>query len=352
MDICRTPAYQGPMIDLNEWDYLLPPERIASRPAPERDGSRLLVLPLAGGPPSHAAFRDLPSLLQPGDLLVVNDTRVMAARLYARRASGGRVELLVVDDPSMPEVRTLARPARKLAPGDVLALEGGGSVAVLHRDGSEATVRFDRPALQVMADQGAIPLPPYMGREADASDSERYQTIYAGEHGAVAAPTAGLHFSSRIFSALADRGVGTASVTLHVGIGTFRPLRVEDVERGRLHVERYHVPEATAARIAATKREGGRVIAVGTTSARTLEAATPAGARTPEPGPGQTDLFIQPPYTFKVVQGLITNFHLPRSSLLMLVASLVSRERLLSAYDEAIAREYSFYSYGDAMLLL
>jgi S-adenosylmethionine:tRNA ribosyltransferase-isomerase len=234
-----------------------------------------------------------------------------------------------------------------------VTLDGGGEARVLGHLG-EGRVRVelsDDPA-RVMAAQGELPLPPYLGRAAEPDDAARYQTVYAGPLGSAAAPTAGLHFTTEQLRDLEAGGVGWATVTLHVGLGTFRPLRAEDVERGALHVERYEVGEATATRIAETRARGGRVIAVGTTSARTLEASTPPGARAPLPGQGETSLFIRPPYAFRSLDGLITNFHLPRSSLLMLVAALVGRERLLSAYAHAIREGYRFYSYGDAMLLL
>jgi len=338
-------------MDLSDWDYDLPADRIARRPAPERTGSRLLVLPRAGGAPVHGQFADIGEHLQPGDLLVANDTRVMAARLHARRATGGRVELLLLE-PGPGPVRALVRPARKLSVGDVLELEGGGTVTLQARhEGGEATVVLDRPPVEVMADQGEMPLPPYLGRAADAADTERYQTVYAGPLGAAAAPTAGLHFTGELLDSLRERGIGFATITLHVGLGTFRPLRPEDVAAGRLHAEWFAVPQATAQAVAETRGAGGRVVAVGTTSARALESATPEGARVPEPGARQTDLFIQPPYAFRALDTLITNFHLPRSSLLMLVSCLVGRERLLDAYREAVARGYRFYSYGDAMLI-
>ena len=337
---------------LDDWDYDLPPDRIADRPAARRAEARLLVLPRAGGGPSHRVFSELPELLGAGDLLVANDTRVMAARLRARRATGGRVELLLLE-PGPGAVRALARPARKLSPGDRLSLDGGGTAQVIDLLG-EGVVRvsLDRPPAEVMAEQGEMPLPPYLERPADAADAERYQTVYAGPLGAAAAPTAGLHFTEALLADLAARGVTFATVTLHVGLGTFRPLREEDVARGRLHAESFAVPRETALAIEAARAGGGRVVAVGTTTARALEAATPPGAVLPVSGAGTTDLFIAPPYRFRSLDGLITNFHLPRSSLLMLVAALVGRERLLGAYEEAVAEGYRFYSYGDAMVIL
>jgi len=338
------------VIDLDDWDYFLPQDRIASRPAPRRDDARLLVVPRDGGPFRHRVFSDLVDLLRPGDLLVANDTRVMAARLHAHRETGGKVEILLLE-PGPGPIRALARPARKLREGEVLALDGGGTVQVTHKGAAEVVVTLDRPPEEVMAAQGAMPLPPYIRRPADAEDATRYQTVYAGPLGAAAAPTAGLHFTPAVLERLSEGGVGFATLTLHVGIGTFRPLRTEDLERRRQHHEPFSIPPETVEAIRRTRAEGGRVLAVGTTSARALEAATPVGERVPEAEARMTDLFIHPPYTFRALDGLLTNFHLPRSSLLMLVAALVGRTRLLEAYREALERGYRFYSYGDAMLL-
>lgn len=336
---------------LPEWQYTLPEAAIATHPAEPRERARLLHLSREGGPDAHRSFADLPDVLREGDLLVLNDTRVMAARLRAARPGGGAVELLLLEAGPGP-VRALARPAKRLRAGMTLALAGGGAALVRGRDGETVLLDFDRPAHVVMEEQGEMPLPPYIRREMEPSDRARYQTVFAGPLGSAAAPTAGLHFSPPLFAALAARGIGVAKVTLHVGIGTFRTLRPEDLAAGHLHAEQYEVPEATAAAIAAARAGGGRVIAVGTTSARTLEATTPPGARAPLPGRGVTDIFIRPPYDFHGLDGLITNFHLPGSSLLMLVGSLIGRERLLAAYGDALARGYRFYSYGDAMLLL
>jgi S-adenosylmethionine:tRNA ribosyltransferase-isomerase len=317
-----------------------------------------------GDPPAHATFADLPALLRPGDVLVVNDSRVMRARLRARRATGGAVELVLLG-PGPGPVEALARPARKLRRGDVLRIgegegegEGEATATVLDEavDGVVRVAIAPDP-LAVMEAHGRPPLPPYIRREADDISSEgdidlaRYQTVYAGPLGSAAAPTAGLHFDPPLIEALEAAGIELCAVTLHVGLGTFRPLRPEDVARGELHAEPFDVPAETAARIAAARARGGRAIAVGTTSARTLEAATPAGHRVPAAGSGVTRLFVRPPYRFRTVDALVTNFHIPRSSLLMLVAALVGRERLLGAYAEAVRAGYRFYSYGDAMLV-
>lgn len=338
-----------PVMNLDAWDFDLPAERIATHPAARRDASRLLGLPRTPGPLTHHRFADLPSLLQPDDLLVVNDTKVMAARLEGRRASGGRLEVLVLE-PGPPTV-CMIRNARRLQPGEVFELADQRATLLKRLPDGLFEVQVDDP-LALMEAHGSLPIPPYLNRDAEPADDERYQTVYAGPLGSAAAPTAGLHFTPELFAALDARGIQTAKVTLHVGIGTFRPLRDEDLERGELHPERWTVPLATQQAIERTKERGGRVIAVGTTSTRTLEAATPPGAKLPLAGAGITRIFLHPDNPPRVVDGLITNFHLPRSSLLLLVASLVGRERLLDTYARAIALDYRFYSYGDAMLIL
>lgn len=337
---------------LDDWDFDLPPERIARRPADRRTDARLLIVGLPDGSPRHAHVSALPEVLRPGDLLVANDSRVMRARLAARRATGGAVELLLLGA-GPGEVDALARPARKLRRGDRLRIEGAGSVEVVAEavDGI-VRLRFDEDPAAVMERCGRLPLPPYLERDADAEDDVRYQTVFADTLGSSAAPTAGLHLDRDLLAALGERGVGFATVTLHVGLGTFRPLRDEDVAQGELHPEVWTVPPATAEAVAATRARGGRVIAVGTTSARALQSATPPAATLPAAGSGTTRLFLRPPDRPTAFDGLLTNFHLPRSSLLMLVATLCGRERLLSAYAEALRAGYRFYSYGDAMLLL
>jgi S-adenosylmethionine:tRNA ribosyltransferase-isomerase len=338
---------------LDDWHYDLPDDRIARRPADPRDASRLLVLPLDGGPPRHRIFRELGAELRAGDLLVVNDTRVVPARLVGRRATGGQAELLVLsfDD----RVATaLARPARKLRPGDRVTLPDGTEVEIRGPGDApgEVILGFPEDPDAVLERVGRVPLPPYLGREDDAEDRARYQTVYAGSPGSAAAPTAGLHFTERLLDELTAAGVGLAQVTLHVGLGTFKAITAEDVARGTLHAETWAVPHDTAAAVARTRAAGGRVVAVGTTTVRTLESATPPGARNPEPGSGSTELFLAPPARLRAVDALITNFHLPRSSLLMLVACLCGRERLLRTYEHARDAGYRFTSYGDAMLLL
>lgn len=333
---------------LDAWDYPLPDELVARWPRPDRDGSRLMVL----GPNllEHRSFRDLPDLLQPGDALVVNDTRVMSARLPARRASGARLELLALE-PGPGVVACMVRNARRLADGEVIDVAGQPATVVKRLpDGLFAIDLGD--AAELMERAGQIPLPPYLGRPAEAIDAERYQTVFAGPLGAAAAPTAGLHFGPELLERLADRGVAVHAVTLHVGIGTFRPLREEDLERGELHPEPWTVSVATAQALARVRADGGRIVAVGTTSCRALESATPEGARSPTAGSGVTRLFVRPGDRLRTVDALITNLHLPRSSLLMLVAAFVGRERLLSAYAQAVREGYRFFSYGDAMFVL
>ena len=338
--------------DLTAWDFELPVDRIATYPASTRSGSRLMRVHRNAPTLSHHRFTDLADQLRPGDLVVANDARVMACRLKGTRPTGGAVELLLLS-PGPGVIPALARPARKLNVGMIVDLgEGHGATVRRAADNGIVHVELSADAAEIMRRQGALPLPPYLGREAEPVDDERYQTIFAGPLGAAAAPTAGLHFDDDVMASLRHRGVRFATVTLFVGLGTFRPLRDDDVERGELHEEAFAVPEATVEAIAATRQQGGRVIAVGTTVARTLETATPLGALLPQAGAGTTRLFIRPPYTFRSLDGLVTNFHLPRSSLLMLVASLITRERLLKAYDEALQQGYRFYSYGDAMLLL
>ncbi len=353
----------APAVDpLDAWSYDLPRARIATRPPARREDARLMVVPRDGGPSSHRGIVDLPSLLQPddvlvvmerpGDLLVGNDSRVMPARLRARRETGGAVEVMLLGAGPGP-VPCLLRPARRLKVGETLTVAEEASVEIVALPGEDglATVRVSPDPWSVMAAHGEMPLPPYMERAADDEDRRRYQTVFAGPLGSVAAPTAGLHLTDPLLDALDARGVAFQTVTLHVGIGTFRPLRDEDLARGRLHTERWAIGETTADAVRRTRAEGGRVIAVGTTACRTLESAARLDSDgVVRAGSGVTDLFLRPDDPLLAVDGLLTNFHLPRSSLMMLVAAFVGRERLLEAYADAVARDYRFYSYGDAML--
>ena len=347
-----------PSMRLADYDYDLPPELIAQTPAAERDAARLLVLDrLSGSGLRHSVVRELPQFLRPGDLLVFNDARVRAARLYCRTASGGAVELLVLAA-SEPRVwNCLGRPAKRLRPGTTLALPGGGAARVrAHLAAGRYAVEFagaiDVAAL--LAQYGELPLPPYIKRPDGplAIDGERYQTIFAARDGAVAAPTAGLHFTPALFAALDAAAVRRASLTLVVGPGTFLPVRADDVRDHRMEPEWVELPAATAAAIAETKAAGGRVIAVGTTSARALEsAAIGAAPLTVASGSFWAAAYILPGFRFQVVDALLTNFHLPCSTLLMLVSALAGRDRILETYAVAVRERYRFYSYGDAMLI-
>jgi S-adenosylmethionine:tRNA ribosyltransferase-isomerase len=356
----------------SELDYDLPESAIADRPAP-RGESRLLVLDRKGEE-RHRRIHDLPEILRPGDLVVVNDTRVIPARLFGRRAKApsaagaegageGRIELLLVEKRGEREWDALAKPGRRTRPGTTLEFADGLRAEVLEkREDGRHLVRFSEPVEGHLERQGHIPLPPYIKRADDPADRERYQTVFAKNPGAIAAPTAGLHFSEELLEELRKKGIEIAAVTLHVGIGTFKPVTAELVHEHRMESERYAVPEAAAAAIAQARARGGRVVAVGTTVVRTLESA--ALARTGGRGPGEvpagsgsTALFITPGFPFQVVDVLLTNFHLPRSTLLMLVSAFAGSEgtsgtaRVLAAYREAVASGYRFYSYGDAMLL-
>lgn len=332
-------------MDVEEFDYQLPEELIAQEPLPERDASRLLVLPRRSGPVRHARVRDLPDLLRAGDVLVVNDARVIPARLHGRKeGTGGKVELLLVEPLAGGDWLALGQASKPLREGARVEVLGSAIEIVQVREGGELVVRLPvrGDALWSFLDRaGEVPLPPYIRHAPGETDRERYQTVFARERGAVAAPTAGLHFTPALIEALGARGIAVARITLHVGPGTFLPVRARRVEDHRMHRERYFVPAETAQALA----RAGRVVAVGTTALRTLEAS--AG----RPGPGATDLFITPGYDFQVVDALFTNFHLPKSTLLMLVAAFAGLDRIRAAYREAIAERYRFFSYGDAMLI-
>jgi len=336
-------------LTLDDFDYVLPPQRIAQLPLAERSASRLLEMRGAGL--SDKRFSDLPDLLAPGDLLVMNDTRVIHARLFGRKESGGQVEVMVERPLSTTDVLAQIRASKSPKPGSRLRLEEALEVTVVERKGEFYRLRFDGDALDLLERHGRLPLPPYIGRTAENADESRYQTVFARERGSVAAPTAGLHFDAPLLERLRNKGVDLAHVTLHVGAGTFQPVRVHDLSEHRMHTERWHLPHATADAIAACRSRGGRIVAVGTTSLRTLESAAIAGRGALVAGSGETDLFITPGFTFRVVDRLITNFHLPKSTLLMLVSAFGGFENIRAAYRHAIANEYRFFSYGDAMLI-
>jgi S-adenosylmethionine:tRNA ribosyltransferase-isomerase len=347
------------------YHYALPPELIATRPPAQRDEARLLVMEREGGSPLvHARFGDLGRFLRAGDCLVVNETRVIKARLLGRRSdTGGRVELLVIGPVASGEDgvwEAIGRPGKRLLPGTHLEFEAGaitgeivGMVA-----GGRRQVRLESAGslADVIEAIGHVPIPPYLGRRDDARDREDYQTVYARVPGGVAAPTAGLHFTPELLRTLEASGVEVARIVLHPGPGTFRPVAVPDVRSHRLDSEPFHVPAAAAEAITRARQGGGRVVAVGTTVVRTLETQARAARAAGSPalvlaGEGRSELFIHPPYAFSAVDALITNFHLPQSTLLMLVAAFAGRERVLAAYAEAIRQGYLFYSYGDAMLV-
>ncbi|MFO0684277.1 MAG: tRNA preQ1(34) S-adenosylmethionine ribosyltransferase-isomerase QueA [Sandaracinus sp.] len=346
-------------MDARDLDYSLPEERIAQEPLPERDGARMLVLDRERGTTAHRKILDLPEQLVPA-LFVVNDTRVLPARLFARKPTGGRVELLLVsrieaDASGTREVwSALARGAKALRPGLSLTFEGAelrGTLRAL-REGGEVELELAAEAgvRAAIGQAGKVPLPPYVRRDATAADEERYQTVFASREGSVAAPTAGLHFSDRLVAALAKAGHRIAKVTLHVGPGTFAPLRTDDLAEHRMHAEHYEVPHETALAIAAARAEHRPVVAVGTTVCRTLESVAEADG-TVRAGSGETALFVYPPYRFRCIDALLTNFHLPRSTLLALVMAFGGIESVKSAYAEAVREQYRFYSYGDAMLV-
>jgi S-adenosylmethionine:tRNA ribosyltransferase-isomerase len=326
---------------LAEFDYALPAELVAQHPAPERTSSRLLHLDAASGRIEDLAFADLPGLVGKRDTVVLNDTRVIKARLAGRKASGGKIELFVERIRGAREALALIRSSHAPRAGAELVVGDGARVTVLGREDDLYRVRFAEDLLPVLERCGAVPLPPYIRHAPDAADAERYQTVYAERPGAVAAPTAGLHFDRALLRRIATRGARVAYVTLHVGAGTFQPVRVEQVEAHRMHKEHYDVPHSTLHAIA-----GRRVLAVGTTTLRALESAALSGAPA-----GETDLFVYPGFAFRVVDRLLTNFHLPRSSLLMLVAAFAGLENVRCAYAHAIAQRYRFFSYGDAMLI-
>jgi S-adenosylmethionine:tRNA ribosyltransferase-isomerase len=347
-------------VKVAEFDFELPLDRIAQEPAAIRDASRLMVLDRGTGAVAHRRFAELPGELTAGDLLVFNDTRVLPARLRGTKPTGGRVEILLVEPVASDGVarvwRALLTGSKSIRAGMEIAVTRGLTVVPLARDGDvwrvELLVEGGEPYAAIEA-AGDVPLPPYIRRDENdargALDRERYQTIYARVSGAVAAPTAGLHFTQEVLRTLASRGVETAFVTLHVGLGTFAPVRVDDVEAHRIHDEAFEIPEVTAEAILRTRARGGRVVAVGTTVVRTLESR--ADDRGVTPGSGRSGLFVYPGFRFRVVDALVTNFHLPRSTLLMLVCAFAGTEAVLAAYRLAVKENYRFFSYGDAMFV-
>lgn len=348
---------------VSDFDFDLPEQLIAQEPAADRAGSRMLTLNRTTGAWDDRWFRELPGLLRPGDLLVLNDSRVIPARLFAHRAGlhtqanhrvMGRVQVLLAEQLSEWEWKALVRPGRKVLTGEHLDFGDGALRAevMAHGEFGERTLRFEPAAdfFGTVERLGHMPLPPYIHREDRAGDRERYQTVYARERGSVAAPTAGLHFTPEILAEIRERDVELATVTLHVGLGTFQPVRVERVEDVKLHAERYAISEETAAALNAARREGRRVVAAGTTTLRTLEHCTRNGGEF-EAHSGTTNIFISPGFESRVVGALLTNFHLPQSTLLMLVSAFAGREKILAAYRHAVEARYRFFSYGDCMLI-
>lgn len=345
-------SLQAPLLKLSDYDYELPESQIAQHPAAKRDGSRLMVLNREAGTIAHHTFRDLPRFLDPSDCLVINETRVRPARLFGhRRETGGAVEVLLVHPFEDGTWEAMTKPGRRLRPGVEIVFAESEVIASIEEvlpDGHRR-LRFEGDVESLMDRHGRVPLPPYIHRANEQDDAERYQTVYAREAGAVAAPTAGLHFTDDLLKGIAEKGVGIARVLLHVGPGTFKPVEVDDPSQHRMHSEYYELDEEGAALVCGSRQEGGRIVAVGTTSVRVLETSARTGDLIP--GTGWTDIFIYPPYAFRMVDLLVTNFHLPRSTLLMLVSAFAGREFILEAYDAAVREGYRFYSYGDAMLI-
>jgi S-adenosylmethionine:tRNA ribosyltransferase-isomerase len=342
-------------LPISLFDYELPEELIAQQPLKERSASRLLVLERDPARITHSSFNEIDQWLHPGDLLVMNNTRVFPARLMAQRATGGRIELLLLQEYKPDHWEAMARPARRLREDEELRLLDSGDdltdhIVTIQSKSADGTVKVHVPdSTETLEYLGRVPLPSYISESLD--DPDRYQTVYAESTGSVAAPTAGLHFTPEILRRLSDRGIDTAHVTLHVGPGTFQPVKVEDAKQHRMHAERYYVSSEALRVIRDAKINGRRIVAVGTTSCRTLETIAD---RITEPGPisGETSLYITPGFEYRLVGALLTNFHLPKSTLLLLVSAFAGRELVLRSYQEAIAHQYRFYSFGDAMLVL
>jgi len=336
-----------PPLRRSDFTFELPEDLIAQAPPGQRGASRLLALDGSTGALSDKQFIDLPDFLRPGDLLVRNDTRVLPARLHGRKSTGGAVEVLIERLQSPWRATAHVRASKGAREGHTIALPGGASARVVGREDDLPVLEFDRPIAAYLDAHGEMPLPPYIARAAGSEDRNRYQTVYARDAGAVAAPTAGLHFDEAMFARCAALGVQVANVTLHVGAGTFQPVRHDDLDAHRMHAEWLSVPESTVAAVRAARSRGGRVIAIGTTVVRSLETAAAGGELAPFEG--ETRIFIRPGYRFRVVDALVTNFHLPESTLIMLVSAFAGREAVLDAYRHAVRARYRFYSYGDAM---
>ncbi len=338
-------------MQVSDFDFNLPEQLIAKQPLKQRDASRLLCLNASDKDIDDSLIRDLPKVVQPGDVWVLNDTKVIPARLIGHKTSGGKVEILLLEPAVEAHVwHAWGRANKALKAGTRIFFSDTFSAEILHRDGKDVEVRLiadDVPA--AIESVGHMPLPPYINRPDSEADKERYQTVFARHAGAVAAPTAGLHLTAELMAAMQDAGAVFAHLTLHVGPGTFQPVQVENLSEHNMHEEAYIVPDETAMMVNQARAEGRRVVAVGTTSLRTLEAAGQSGCL--QPGAGRTAIFIHPGYHFRMVNALLTNFHLPKSTLIMLVAALAGRTRVLSAYEYAKENGYRFYSYGDAMFV-
>ncbi|MFC4762255.1 tRNA preQ1(34) S-adenosylmethionine ribosyltransferase-isomerase QueA [Dyella koreensis] len=350
--MARFPPPTGRPLKKSDFDFDLPPELIAQAPLAERTASRLLLLDVDAQSLQDRMFRELPQLLRKGDLMVFNDTRVLPARLYGRKESGGAVEILIERVTGAHEATVQLGVSKKPKEGGRIELADGSHAVVLGRDGAFFRLRFESPdpLERLLLRLGEMPLPPYIERHADASDLERYQTVFAREPGAVAAPTAGLHFDEGMLATLRELGVEFGYVTLHVGAGTFQPVRTDDIKDHQMHREWLNVGASLVEQIRRTRARGGRVVAVGTTVVRALESASREGEL--QPFAGETQIFIFPGYRFSSIDGLITNFHLPQSTLLMLVSALAGRDFVLQAYRHAVEQRYRFFSYGDAMMIL
>lgn len=340
---------------LDDFDYRLPPSLIAQYPTARRGDSRLMVLGRGSGAIEHRSFSDLPDYLEPGDLLVTNDTRVIPARLIGKKVTGGKCEILLIPSRNRGNGtwEGLLKRAGRFKRGARLEFGEGLWGELEDLEAGKAKIRFqgEGDLIERLHRIGHVPLPPYIKREDEPLDRERYQTVFATRDGSIAAPTAGLHFTESLIRSLKGKGVGFASITLHVGIGTFAPVKAAEIEAHPMESEWIEISEGSAAEMESARKKGRRVVAVGTTTTRALESFSEAGERV-RPGQGLSSLFIHPPYRFRAIDALITNFHLPKSTLIMLVSAFAGRDLILKAYAEAIEREYRFYSYGDAMLIL
>lgn len=349
---------------VDDFDYYLPQELIAQRPAEKRDSSRLLVADRNSGEVYHRRFCDIIDYLEEGDHLILNDSKVLPARIFGeRKGTGAKIEFLLIKRIEGDRWETMVRPGRRVKPGDdiIFGEEGTENFLTAHvldygEDGTRIVeFEYDGIFMEILEALGSMPLPPYIERQSDDTDKDRYQTVYCRQEGSVAAPTAGLHFTEELLRKAEAKGVKLCYVTLHVGIGTFRPVKADKVEDHHMHFEEYYIDEETAEAVNKAKREGRRIISVGTTSTRTVESAAffdeDAGTYQIKSGAGSTDIFIYPGYEFKIVDSLITNFHLPKSTLLMLISALYDREKILKIYEEAVREKYRFFSYGDAMFI-